>query len=78
MTVISDELPDENSLFKIVIDVFYYSQCKNLNGFFDQKSKYTSCRDEFIRKFKIKYPKMSDEEVFNFMNIYLLYEPAEK
>ena len=32
---------------------------------------------EFIRKFRIKYPQISDEEIFNFMNIYLLNEPAE-
>ena len=32
---------------------------------------------EFIRKFRIKYPQISDEAIFNFMNIYLLNEPAE-
>ena len=30
-----------------------------------------------LKKFRIKYPQMSDEDIFNFIRIYLLSEPAE-
>ena len=73
MSAVSKELPyEDHSLFEFAIDVFYLSQYRKLDGFFDQKSKYIFCRDEFIRKFRIKYPQMSDEKIFNFMSIYLL------
>ena len=78
MSAVSKELSyEDHSLFELAIDVFYLSQYRKLDGFFDQKSKYIFCRYEFIRKFRIKYPQMSDEKIFNFMSIYLLYEPAE-
>ena len=78
MSAVSKELSyEDHSLFELAIDVFYLSQYRKLDGFFDQKSKYIFCRYEFIRKFRMKYPQMSDEKIFNFMSIYLLYEPAE-
>ena len=82
MSVISKELSDDNikenpSLFEIAADVFYLSQYKKLEEHFVQKSKYICSRDEFIKKFRIKYPQMSEEEISNFIRIYLLYEPAE-
>ena len=58
--------------FELAIDVFYLSQYRKLDGFFDQKNEYIFYRDEFIRKFRIKYPQMSDVEIFNFMSIYLI------
>ena len=58
--------------FELAIDLFYLSQYRKLDGFFDQKSEYIFYRDEFIRKFRIKYPQMSDVEIFNFMSIYLI------
>lgn len=75
MSVISKELPD--SPFEIVVDVFYYSQYRKRDGYFVQKSKYISLRDEFFEKFSIKYPQMPFEEVFSFISIYLMYKPAE-
>ena len=78
MIAVSKDLSyEDHSLFELAVDIFYFSQYRKLDGFFDQKSKYTYCRDEFIRKFKIKYSQRSDEEILNFMNIYLLYETAE-
>ena len=82
MSIISKELSDDKikenpSLFEIAVAVFYLSQYKRLEGYFVQKSKNICSRDEFIRKSRIKYPQMSDEELFNFIRIYLLYEPAE-
>ena len=58
--------------FELAIDVFYLSQYRKLDDFFDQKHKYIFYRNELIRKFRIKYPQMSDEEIFNFMSIYLI------
>ena len=42
-----------------------------------QKCKYILNRDEFIKKFRIKYLQLSDEEIFGFIRIYLLSKPAE-
>ena len=55
-------MPEENSLFEIVIDVFYYSHYAKLVRYFDKKNKYVALRDKLIGKFWIKYPQMSDEE----------------
>ena len=74
MSVISKVLPEEDSLLEIVIDVFYYLHCRKPDGYFDKKNKYVALRDKFVEKIRIKYPQMSDEEIFNFISIYLIYE----
>lgn len=51
MSVISKKLPEENSLFEIVIDVFYYSHYAKLVRYFDKKNKYVALRDKLIGKF---------------------------
>ena len=33
--------------------------------------------NEFIEKFRLKYPEAEDSEIFKFLKIYLLYQPAE-
>ena len=48
--------------------------CRKPDGYFDKKNKYVALRDKFIEKIRIKYPQMSDEEIFNFISIYLIYE----
>ena len=57
--------------------VFYLSQYRKMEGNFAKKNKYIRKIDEFIKKFKTKYPLMPDEENFSFIRIYLLYQPAE-
>ena len=74
MSATSKVLPEEDSLLEIVIDVFYYLHCRKPDGYFDKKNKYVALRDKFVEKIRIKYPHMSDEEIFNFISIYLIYE----
>ena len=57
--------------------VFYLSQYRKMEGNFAKKNKYIRKIDEFVKKFRTKYPLMSDEENFSFIRIYLLYQPAE-
>ena len=72
-----DDIVDKTSLYEIAADVFYLSQYRKIEGNFAMKNEYIRKRDEFIKKVETKYPLISDEEIFNFIRIYLLYEPAE-
>ena len=57
--------------------IYYLWEYKRMKGCFVQKWKYVHNRDEFIRKFNIKYPQITDKEISNFIRIYLRYELAE-
>ena len=82
MTVISNKSGDDfsvdySSIFELAVKVFYLSQYRKLDGFGTEKNLYRSSRNEFIEKFRLKYPKAENDEIFNFVRIYLLYQPAE-
>ena len=57
--------------------VFYLYQYRKLDRFPNEKNLYCNARNEFIEKFTLKYPQSDDSEIFNFLKIHLLYEPAE-
>ena len=65
------------SIFENAFNVYYLWEYKRMKSCFVQKWKYVHNRDEFIRKFKIKYPQITVEEISNFIRIYLPYELAE-
>ena len=73
-----NDIVDSDTLFEIAIDVFYLSKYRNAEDDFDRnKNRYYHRLWNFILKLKRKYPQISDEEISNFIRIYLLYEPGE-
>ena len=81
LTVISKEFGDDfsvdySSIFQLAV-VFYLYQYRKLDRFPIEKNLYCNARNEFIEKFRLKYPQSDDSEIFNFLKIHLLYEPAE-
>ena len=82
MTALSREFGDDDimnysSIFELAVKVFFLSQYRKLDGFAIEKNLYCNARNEFIDKFRLKYPQAEDSEIFNFKKIYLFYEPAE-
>ena len=66
-----------SSIFELAVKVFYLSHYRKLHGFAIEKNLYCNARNEFIEKFRLKYSQADDNEIFNFLKIYLLYEPPE-
>ena len=66
-----------SSIFELGVKVFYLSYYRKLDGFATEKNLYCNTRNEFIEKFRLKYPQPDETEFLNFSKIYLLYEPAE-
>ena len=82
MTVISKEFGDDDlinysSIFELAVKVFFLWQYRKLDGFAIEKTFYSNARNEFIDKFRLKYPQAEVSEIFNFLKIYLIFEPAE-
>ena len=80
MSKISQEALDDItnlSIFKNACNVYHLWEYKRMKGCFLQKWKYVHNRDAFLRKFKIKYPQITDEEISYFIRTYLCYELAE-
>ena len=83
MSVLSKEFAGDgdtinySSISELAVKVFYLSHYRKLDGFAIEKNLYCNARNEFIEKFRLKYHQADDSEIFNFLKIYLLYEPAE-
>ena len=73
-----DDTIGYSSSIELSVEVFYLSYYRKLDGFATEKNLYCNARNEFIEKFRLKYPQADDSEIFNFLKIYLLYEPAKK
>ena len=78
MTVLSKEFCDDDiinysSIFELGVKVFSLSQYRKLDGFAIEKNLYCDAKNEFVDKFRLKYPQTEDSEIFNFLKIYLLY-----
>ena len=65
------------SLLENAIDVHFYWKYKKLRKQFYQILLYVHNRNEFIRKLKIKYPWITDEEIWKLFKLYLRYHPNE-
>ena len=65
------------NIFELGVKVFFFSYYRKLDGFATEKNLYCKAMNEFIEKFRLKYPKAEDSEIFKFLKIYLLYQPAE-
>lgn len=59
------------------LNVYYLWQYKYIKKRHNLKWGYVKKRDEFVTKFRSKYPEITDVEIANFFRIYLKYEPAE-
>ena len=57
------------------ISLFFFS--KNCRKHFYEKLLYVHDRNELIEKIKIKYPCITDEEIWKFFKLYLCYHPNE-
>ena len=51
--------------------------CDSINVWKKLKWAYVKNRDEFVRKFRLKYPSIFVSEIANFIQIYLIDEPDE-
>ena len=47
-----------------------------MHSFRTEKNLYCNAGNELIEKFRLKYLQADDSEIFHFLQIYLLYEPA--
>ena len=61
MTVLSKEFGDDDiinysSIFEFGVKVFSLSQYRKLDGFAIEKNLYCDAKNEFIDKFRLKYP----------------------
>ena len=65
------------SIFELGVKVFFFSYYRKLDSFATEKNLYCKAMNEFIEKFRLKYPEAEDSEIFKFLKIYLLYQPAE-
>ena len=72
-----DDTINYSSIFELAVKVFYLLYYRKLDGFANEKNLYCNARNEFIEKFRLKYPQADETEIFNFLKIYLLCEPAE-
>ena len=83
MSVLSKEFVGDDdtiiylSIFELAVKVFYLPRYRKVDGFAIEKNLYCNARNEFIEKFRLKYPQADDSEIFNFLKIYLLNELAE-
>ena len=82
MTVLSKEFGDDDiinysSIFELAVKIFFLSQYKKLDRFAIEINLYCNTRNEFIDKFRLKYPQAKESKIFNFLKIYLLYKLAE-
>ena len=48
-----------------------------MDGFASEKNLYCNARNEVIEKFWLEYPQADETEIFIFLKICLLYQPAE-
>ena len=83
MSVLLKEFVDDgdtinySGIFDLGVKVFYLSYYRKLDEFASEKNLYCNARNKFIEKFRFKYPQADETEIFNFLKIYLLHEPAE-
>ena len=64
--VADDDTINYSGIFELAVKVFYLSQYRKLEGFAIKKNLYCEGRNEFIEKFRLKYPQADDSEIFNF------------
>ena len=65
------------SLLENATDVHFYWKYKNCRKHFYEKLLYVHDRNELIEKIKIRYPCITDEEIWKFFKLYLCYHPNE-
>ena len=79
-TTISQEILDGKrnlSLLENALNVHFLWQYKFMKKRLNLKWAYVQSRDEFVRKFRLRYHSITDEEIASFIRIYIMYEPAE-
>lgn len=66
----SNEIRNQ-SIFENAIDVCFNWEYRNGYTKPDEKWLFYQNRNEFVRKMKLKFPKITPAEIYNFMKIYL-------
>ena len=79
MSVSPEKLDDirNKRLLENAIDVHFYWEYKHSKKYFYQKLLYVHNRNKIIKKFKIYYPSITDEEICKFIKLYLYYHTNE-